>query len=166
MDPRVVAPKEVLQEQFDLSMTCYNGLNQVGGVRKKINEVRAAIQSILKEGGDKDWKGLLNRAGKRASAVDGSVWTEDVDPLYDVEYATRSNEETLAGIQRKLLLLMGIVQGADAKPTSQVIAAVRDQQKGLTDILARWERLKTGTGDLMIINQELQKRNRPVIGVD
>jgi photosystem II stability/assembly factor-like uncharacterized protein len=166
MDPRVSAPKEVLQEQFDLSMTCYNDLNKVGVVRKKVDEVRAEIQSILKEGGDKDWKGLLNRAGKKFSALDGSVWTEDMDPLFNAEYATRSNEETLAGIQRKLLLLMGIVQGADAKPTSQVIAAVRDQQKGLTDILARWERLKTGAGDLMTINQELQKRNRPVIRVD
>ncbi len=166
MDPRVAAPNEVLQEQFNLSMTCYNGLNQVAVVREKINDVRARIQSILKEGGDKEWKDLLNRAGKKVSAIDGTVWTEDVDVLYDAEYATRGNEETLAGLQRKLLLLMGILQGADAKPTSQVVAAVHEQQDRLKEVLARWEQLKHGTGDLMTINQSLQQKNRPGIRVD
>ncbi|MCX6141672.1 MAG: hypothetical protein NTZ35_00485, partial [Ignavibacteriales bacterium] len=166
MDPRVNAPHEVLQEQFDLSMTCYNGLRQIDGVRAKITDVRSSIQSILKEGGDKEWKDLLNRAGRKVSAIDGSVWTEDVDVLYDAEYATRGNEETLAGLQRKLLLLMGILQGADAKATSQVIAAVYDQQVRLKEVLARWEQLKHGTGDLISINRTLQKRNLPGIRLD
>jgi hypothetical protein len=166
MDPRVPAPSEVLQEQSELSMTCYNGLLQVDGLRGKITDVRSSIQSILKEGGDKEWKDLLNRAGRKVSALDGSVWTEDVDPLYDAEYATRSNEETLAGMQRKLLLLMGILQGADAKPTSQVVTAVHDQQGRLKELLSRWEELKRGTGDLMTINRSLQTRNRPAIHID
>ena len=166
MDPRVAAPEEVLQEQFNLSMMCYNGLNQVAVVRERINDVRARIQSILKEGGDKAWKDLLNRAGKKVSALDGTAWTEDVDVLYDAEYATRGNEETLAGLQRKLLLLMGILQGADAKPTSQVLAAVHEQQERLKEVLARWEQLKQGTGDLMTIHQSLQKRDQPGIRVD
>jgi hypothetical protein len=166
MDPRVPASQEVMQEQFDMSMACYNGLLQVGGVRGKITNVRSSIQSILKEGGDKEWKDLLNRAGRKVSALDGSVWTEDVDPLYDAEYATRSNEETLAGMQRKLLLLMGILQGADAKPTSQVVAAVNDQQGHLRELLFRWDELKRGTGDIMTINRSLQAKNRPVIRTD
>jgi photosystem II stability/assembly factor-like uncharacterized protein len=166
MDPRINAPHEVLQEQFDLSMTCYNGLLQVAGVRGKITDVRSSIQSILKEGGDKEWKDLLNRAGRKVSALDGSAWTEDVDVLYDAEYAARGNEETLAGLQRKLLLLMGILQGADAEATSQVIAAVHDQQVRLKEVLARWEQLKQGTGDLISINRTLQKRNLPGIRLD
>jgi photosystem II stability/assembly factor-like uncharacterized protein len=166
MDPRVTAPNDMLQEQFDLSMTCYNGLLQVDGVRGKITGVRSSIQSILKEGGDKEWKDLLNRAGRKVSALDGSVWTEDVDPLYDAEYATRSNEETLAGMQRKLLLLMGVLQGADAKPTTQVVAAVHDQHGHLKELLSRWEELRQGAGDLMTINRSLQTRNRPALRID
>ena len=166
MDPRVTAPQDVLQEQSDLSMACHNGLNQVARVRERINEVRASIQTLLQEGGDKEWKGLLNRAGRKASALDGTVWTEDVDALYDEEYATRGKEETLAGIQRKLLLLMGILQGADAKPTSQAVVAIHEQQERLKEVLARWEQLKQEAGDLMTINKSLQKMNRPVIRVD
>ena len=166
MDPRVIASKDVLREQFDLSMACYNGLIQVAGVREKLSDVRARIQSILKEGGDKEWQDLLNRAGKKVSALDGSVWTEDVDVLYDAEYSTRGKEETLAGLQRKLLLLMGVLQGADAKPTSQAIFAVHEQQVRLEEVLARWEQLRQGTGDLITINRSLQKRNRPGLRVD
>ena len=166
MDPRVTAPREVLLEQFELSMTCCNGLNQVAAVREKINGVRASIQSILKDGGDKEWKDLLNRAGRKVSTLDGSVWTEDVDVMYGAEYAARGNEETLAGLQRKLLLLMGILQGADAKPTSQVVSAVHDQQQSLKELHSRWDLLRQGTGDLMSINKMLQLRNRPGIRID
>ena len=166
VDPRVTAPREVLLEQFDMSMTCYDGLNQVAAVREKISGVRASIQSILKDGGDKEWKDLLNRAGRKVSALDGTVWTEDVDVMYGAEYAARGNEETLAGLQRKLLLLMGILQGADAKPTSQVVAAVHDQQLSLKELLSRWDQLRQGTGDLITINRSLQSRNRPSIKVD
>jgi photosystem II stability/assembly factor-like uncharacterized protein len=166
MDPRVKAPKEVLQDQFDLSMICYNGMNQVAGLRKKIEGVRSEIQVILKEGGDKEWKDLLNRAGRKVSALDGSVWTEAVDPLYDAEYATRSSEETLAGMQRKLLLLMGIFQGADAKPTTQAIAAVHEQQGRLKELLSRWDQLRQGTGELVTINRRLQSKNQAGIPID
>lgn len=166
MDPRVSASHGVLQEQFDLSMLCYDGLTQINAVRSKIVDVLSGIKTVLKEGGDKDWKDLLNRAGKKVSAIDGTVWTEDVDVLYDAEYAARGNEETLAGLQRKLLLLMGILQGADAKATSQAVAAVQEQQDRLKEIFARWNELKQGSGDLMTINQMLQKRNRPGIRVD
>jgi photosystem II stability/assembly factor-like uncharacterized protein len=166
MDPRVPASREVLQEQSDLSMACYNGLNQVDGLRGKITDVLSSIRSLLKEGGDKEWKDLLNRAGKKASTIDGTVWTEDVDVMYDAEYASRANEETLAGLQRKLLMLMGILQGADAKATTQVVAGVHEQEKSLQEVLARWQQLKSGTGDLTAINQHLQKRSRPVIKLD
>jgi photosystem II stability/assembly factor-like uncharacterized protein len=166
MDPRVNAPHEVLQEQYDLSMMCYSGLLQVAGLRGKITDVRSSIQSILKEGGEKEWKDLLNRAGRKVSALDGSAWTEDVDVLYDAEYAARGNEETLAGLQRKLLLLTGILQGADAKPTAQVLGAVHEQQVRLKEVFARWEQLKQGAGDLISINRTLQKKNLPGIRLD
>jgi photosystem II stability/assembly factor-like uncharacterized protein len=166
MDPRVKSSKELLQEQFDLSMMCYTGLNQIADLRRRISDVRKEIQTILKEGGEKEWKELLNRAGKKVSALDGSVWTEDVDPMYDAEYTTRSSEETLAGMQRKLLLLMGIVQGADAKPTTQAVAAVHDQQARLKDLFSRWDQLRRGNGDLMTINRTLQSKNRPGIRID
>jgi photosystem II stability/assembly factor-like uncharacterized protein len=166
MDPRIPASQEVLKNQFDLSMICYDGLKQVATVREKINDVRARIQSILKEGGDKDWKDLLNRAGRKASALDGTIWTEDVDVMYDAEYAARGNQETLAGIQRKLLLLLGVLQGADAKPTSQTVAAVHEQQERLKELLTRWDQLRRGTDDLMTINESLQKQHRPGIPVE
>ena len=86
--------------------------------------------------------------------------------MYDAEYAARGNEETLAGLQRKLLLLMGILQGADAKPTSQAVAAVHDQQLSLKELVSRWEQLKQGTGDLITINKMLQTKNRPGVRID
>ena len=141
-------------------------MQQVFGVREKISGVRKQLQSILREGGDKEWKDLLNKAGKMASSIDGVGWTEDPDVLYDAEYATRSREETLVGLQRKLLLLMGMIQGADVPPTSQAVAAIHDQQKALKEVVARWNQLKSVGGELETINKGLQKMNRPMIKSD
>ena len=166
MDPRIRLSEENLRQQYDLSLVCHDGLQQVFGVREKISGVRKQLQSILREGGDKEWKDLLNKAGKMASSIDGVGWTEDPDVLYDAEYATRSREETLVGLQRKLLLLMGMIQGADVPPTSQAVAAIHDQQKALKEVVARWNQLKSVGGELETINKGLQKMNRPMIKSD
>jgi hypothetical protein len=97
----------------------------------------------------------------RSSAIDGTGWTEDVDILYSAAYATRRNDETLMGLQSKLLYLMALLQGADAKPTSQAMKAVKDQQAPLKEMLGRWSDLKSK--DLKSLNEALRKANLPAL---
>ncbi len=165
MDPRVTIPPEVLKQQFELSMSCYRGLQQVYVARQEINRVRSQIQSVWKGGPAGDVKELLNKIGRKASAIDGTGWAEDVDVMYDEAYATSRKEETLAGLQTKLNYLMALLQGVDAKPTAQAVAAVHDEDRPLKEVLGRWEEMKKGKNDLLLLNEELRKANRSPLKV-
>ena len=166
MDPRVTAPPNILAQQFDLSMTCYMGLQQVYRSRQEINDLRKQIQSSLKPAPAAELKDLLNKFGRKASAIDGTGWAEDVDVMYSAAYATNRNEETFAGLQTKLLYLMAVMQGADAQPTTQVVAAVKDQQQSMKNVLGRWHDLKTGSTDLNTLNDLLKKAGKQPLKTD
>ena len=160
MDPRVKTPQNVLTQQLDLSMICYQGLQQVNESRQEVSQIRKQIQSLLKPSPAVELKDLLNKFGRKASAIDGTGWTEDVDVMYSAAYATNRSEETLAGLQTKLLYLIAVLQGADAQPTTQVVAAVNDQQQSMKNVLGRWHDLKIGSGDLTKLNDILKKANK------
>ncbi|MCX6134310.1 MAG: hypothetical protein NTU47_10905 [Ignavibacteriales bacterium] len=160
MDPRVTTSRDALAEQFDLSMICFQGLQQVNKARREIDNVRSQVQSLLKAGAAAEMKDLLNKFGRKASAIDGTGWAEDVDVMYSAAYATDRNEETLLGLQSKLLYLMALLQGADAKPTTQAAAAVKGQQQPVRDVLGRWDDLKTRSNDLKSLNDLLKKAGK------
>jgi hypothetical protein len=166
MDPRIVTPQDALTEQYDLSMICYQGFQTVNKARQEINGVRRQLQALLKAEPTAELKDLLNKFGRKVSAIDGTGWAEDVDVMYSAAYATNRNEETFAGLQNKLLYLMAVMQGADAKPTTQATAAVKDQQQSLKNVLGRWHELKSGSKDVSTLNDLLKKSNKPSLNVN
>ncbi|HTY35992.1 MAG TPA: sialidase family protein, partial [Bacteroidota bacterium] len=163
MDPRVPASAGVLAEQYNLSMMCYDGLDQIYRSRQEINEIRRKVQAMIKGGPAADLKDLLNKFGRKVSSVDGTGWAEDVDVMYSAAYATNRSEETFAGLQSKLMYLMAVLQGADAEPTSQVVSAVKDQQKTLSSMLTRWKDLKSNSAEIKALNEALKKTNKQVL---
>jgi hypothetical protein len=72
-------------------------------------------------------------------------------------------QDTLAGINRSLSMLMGLLQGADAAPTPQAVSAVADSLKALEDLMARWNELKTR--DLANLNAQLKEAGLPAVEV-
>jgi hypothetical protein len=72
-------------------------------------------------------------------------------------------QDTLAGISGSLSSLMGLLQGADAAPTSQAVAAVTDRRQALSNLLATWNALKTQ--DLVNLNAQLKAANLPAIEI-
>jgi len=71
--------------------------------------------------------------------------------------------DTLTGIVGSLSSLMGLLQGADVGPTSQLIAAVADARKALASLLERWNGLKAQ--DLASLNAQLKAAALPEISI-
>jgi len=99
----------------------------------------------------------LTKFDKRAEALEGRGGRGRFDPRRS------SGQVTLTGIGRSLGMLMRLLQGADATPTSQVVTAVTDGQKDLERVIAEWNKLKTQ--DRMNLNTKLKEVNLPVIKV-
>jgi hypothetical protein len=58
---------------------------------------------------------------------------------------------------------MGLLQGADAAPTSQALAAVTERRQALSNLMAKWNSLKTQ--DVANLNAQLKAANLPAIEI-
>ncbi len=125
IDPRVEITDEDLNMQNEYSLVCYRGYHD-------LQEIREMIDSILGE----------KPGNRKLKALRGSGDPSSPDVLYSSIYQAEPRNETVVGLQRKFLYLMDVMQGADARPTSQMIRGVGILQESLQEIGSRWEKLK------------------------
>ena len=119
LDPRVKIAPEDLRRQTDLTLACYRAYHELQDIREAID-------------------GRPAEARKPLMALRGTGAPGDDDILYGSITAVPAERESVVGLQQKLIYMMTLLQGADAKPTPQAIAAVGELQKTLTAIKQRW----------------------------
>ncbi len=122
MDPRVTATPADLRAQFDLAMQ----------VRTRVSEANEAVIAVRKVRDQIDERlSKLDEAAKRKAAALQQAAQGLRRSLTDVEEAiyqtkNRSGQDPLnypIKLNNKIAHLMGVIQGADAKPTDQTYAA-------------------------------------------
>ncbi len=123
LDPRVSIAPEGLRRQSDVSLACYRGYHEA-------QEIREAIDA--RTAGD--------RAKLQALRGNGEPGVQDV--LYGSITAVPAEQETIVGLQQKFLFMLTLLQGADAAPTPQALAAVTELQKTLAALKTRWNSLR------------------------
>lgn len=116
--------------QTDYSMVCYHGY-------LRAQEIRDAIDGAV--GYD---EGLDEAQRDAMRALRGSGAPGDPDILYGSIYASPADEETVVGLQHKFLFLLNVLQGTDARPTSQAMDGVRALQETLEVLTQRWDALR------------------------
>jgi len=142
MDPRVKTPFKGLQQQFELSMQCYEGLNQIHEAIGQLRKVRAQIKGLAEQAGSAGLKDSLMAFDRKLALLEGGGAAREIDIMYSSVQATDRRAESFSGLQTKLAYLLTLLQSADATPTTQAVAAVRDTQASLKDVLARWKTMK------------------------
>ena len=128
MDPRVKTSPLGLSQQFTLSKQLYDGILDV---QKALEELRAVRQRLSElPAGPSTPRDL----GARFAALEGQGGGG--------RGAAPAGPPTLTGIAAELNQLMGLLQGADVTPTTQLVAAVGGRRADLAKLLARWAALK------------------------
>jgi hypothetical protein len=122
MDPRVRTPPLGLSQQFTLSKRLYDGI--IDG-QKAMQELRAK-KAALGQSGDPALLAKLNAIEGQGGGGRGAV----------------EGPDTLNSVIGSMNQLMGLLQGADATPTTQLTQAVTARQAALTKLLARWTAMK------------------------
>ncbi len=156
MDPRVTATPAELGEQFTLSMSCYRGLDQVQKLIGENRSLRSQIMSLLPGVTDSALRDSLAALDKKLRASEGSGPPNDLDIIYTTVRDDRNVRETLNGVQTRLLYVMMLLQGADARPTDAQKAAVAEGEALVTTIGNQWEAYKAGA--VREINRMLVER--------
>jgi photosystem II stability/assembly factor-like uncharacterized protein len=126
MDPRVAISDADLQLQTDLSLACYRA-------SQRVQEIREAIDGAVDR-----------QPGRREqlTALRGSGTPENPDILYDSISANDPNQETVVGLQQKLLFMLALLQAADARPTMQAADAVKRLTATVPILEQRWVELR------------------------
>jgi hypothetical protein len=118
LDPRVTIGPDDLRRHIEASLACYRAYHE-------LQDMREAIDARPPE------------ARKALMALRGNGEPGDQDVLYGNITAVPTERETIVGLQDKFLFMLTLLQGADAKPTSQTLAAIAELQKSLAGLKAR-----------------------------
>ncbi len=128
LDPRVAISDIDLRQQTDYSIMCYHAYHE-------LQVIREAIDAKLMDPKVK-W-----RKGKKEQfmAIRGSGSPDNPDVTYGRITEETLSQETVVGMQDKFLYMMAILQGADAKPTSQAMTAVDKLSARKEEMVNRWK---------------------------
>jgi photosystem II stability/assembly factor-like uncharacterized protein len=161
MDPRVKTRAAGLRQQFDLSMQCYGGLHQAYETMEQSKNIRSQLKALIEKAGPGALKDSVTSTLRKTAMIEGGEAERDIDIMYFSVQRGRRQEENLAGLQTRLVFQMLLLQSADATPTTQAVAAVRESQQSLNDVLGRWNDLRKK--EIPRINDQLKKAGLSLI---
>lgn len=128
LDPRSSLTEEDLNVQTELSLAVYKAYNELYDIREAV-DVKLASR--------------YTRPKKNASLREfrGEGLPSNGDPLYGSIRESPLEEETVVGLQEKLLYLLVVLQNADARPTEALQIAVTKLEERTKELMARWQTL-------------------------
>jgi len=160
MDPRVKRPQDALVRQFELASKISAREGEVSAALQQTAELQKQLRVRMKEASEKsDVTKTLDDLNQKleimiASDGDGGFG------VYGLAFP-RKEPESLTKVASALNGLLGIVESADAAPTTDAITAQEKWDKAAEETLARWADFQNK--DLANANAVLQKANlKPV----
>ena len=115
MDPRVTTSQAGLAQQFTLSKLLYDDLEQL------LPAVHQGMQMLAQHPASGLLQALVGGARRRGAGL---------------------QLDTLIGVQSAAMQMMNILQGADATPTAQAVAATQQVHQAAHSVLERWRSLQ------------------------
>jgi len=130
MDPRVELPRDALARQFALASRLVAALRRDSTALEELRAVRRELKAVRDRAAPAPLAATLDSLDARAAALETGGGE-----------AGERAEENLTRLNGELADLYGVIEGADAAPTRQAAAAVRELERVLAERLARWREL-------------------------
>jgi photosystem II stability/assembly factor-like uncharacterized protein len=153
IDPRVTTPKEGLEQQFVLSMQCYEGQRQLHETLEQVRKLRVELKELRERAG----QGLLADSLAKLDQQAADLAGEDRGPRR--RRRAGPGEPSLNRLTGELGSLLDLLQEADAIPTSQAVAAAGETGQALAKLLSRWRDLQDK--DIKTLNEQLRQARLP-----
>jgi len=154
MDPRVKIIAAGLDQKFQLEMHLASLLSQTSKAVMQAGSIREPLQK-LSEQATGPTKDSVQAFQKKLTAVLGAP---------SGFFAPPSAEATLARANGQVTVLYGQVWQADAEPTTAQSGAVTTTEHDVSDVMKRWDALKTA--DLPALNHALHDAKLPEVQVE
>ena len=132
-------------------MRCYEGIVKTRSAQAEIRKLRDQLKALKEKAGQGTAAEAIAALDQKAAAIEGGGG-----------FGPRGGGGSgLARLASELLSVMNLVEGADAKPTTQAVAASDALQKSLADALSSWSEIKNK--DVKSINEQLRQAGLPAI---
>ena len=174
MDPRVKTPAAGLAQQFEMSLAMYDGILDAQAALQKMRALRGQLKKTQEAAAQAQSPAevieVLAALDKKAASIEGGAGGPGGPgggmggQMGPGGPGGAGAQDTLTGIGSSLNSLMGLLQGADVAPTSQLVAAVSERRQALRALLDKWESLKTR--ELAAINAVLKEAKLAEIALD
>src|SRR5205085_10308759 len=149
MDPRVATSTADLAKQFELSKQLYDEWLKLQPITERLNSLTKELANVSAHvGKETAAANTVDALNKKLQELTGAANLRPGIPL------------NLAVLGR-LQTLFRVIQGVDAAPTSQVVAAVPDVLRDSQTLVERWRAIETQ--DIPALNQQLQASGIPKI---
>jgi hypothetical protein len=151
MDPRVKTPVAGLQQQFAMSDQIYNRMLTLVPAAEQATHLSKELQNRVNQAPQgTEAATALTQLNNELTALLGSATRRPGPP---------SQTPTLSLLRAKYSALFGMLQEADAAPTTQARAGLTEIEKQLPPLLQKWQELKTK--ELPAANQKLKAAGQP-----
>src|SRR5579859_3079017 len=154
MDPRVKTPLAGLQQQFKLSNDLYTQLltlspavEEAGAAHKQLKDLQSHAKA--------DTLAAVTALDQKLQALAGGVTRRP---------GAGAEAPTLGSVRTRFLTLLGVLQEADATPTTQATTAVGELQKQLPPLMQRWKAMQAQ--DIPALNKQLKDANLPELKLE
>ena len=128
MDPRVQLTPAGLKLQHDIGVRMNDAISRDFAALNQVRARRAVLRT--------------QREGAKAGEIADSLAALD-SLLVSIESGVRgSTTENLVRLNDELAGILSTVEGADAEPTTQLVAAASDLERALVAVLARWSEVQ------------------------
>ena len=155
MDPRVKTSPEDLRRQFELDQTIAEALHKDYETLQQIRTLRAQLKKLTAQAAVKQPAAELDA---EAAAIEGA------EGGYGARYMSTPEGRSLSRLNSAFGTVISALDTADAAPTTQQIAMVRDLEKALDGQISAWTELKSK--NIPELNDQLKKAGLPPINLD
>jgi len=136
MDPRVKTSPAGLQQQFELEMKITETMHRDYDALQQLRKVRSQLKDLRQRAGQGPTADVIIALEKTLTELEGSKGG------FGAQYLSTSEGRSLARLNSALSSLLGIVDSADAAPTTQAIGMFGDVQQALEQQLSRWQEIR------------------------
>jgi photosystem II stability/assembly factor-like uncharacterized protein len=157
MDPRVTTPPTGIAKMHEIAMRCYEGISKTRAAQTEVHTLREQLRAAKQQAATHGASALvktIDELDKRIAAFEGRTAGLDF-------FGVSNREPGLAGMSNGFLSLMNLIEGADAMPTTQAIAASDELQRSLGELIARWNEIKSR--EVKSLNDQLRQAGLPMI---
>ena len=168
MDPRVKTPAAAIAQQSALSKQLYDAILDSQAALRQVRAVRAQIKPVQEKAGPGPLFDALYAFDKKGAALEGATGggqrgTSGGGGAGQGPGAGAGGQDTLAAVGSSMSSLMNLLQGADAAPTSQLVAAVSERMATFAVLMGKWNAFKTQ--ELTALNAQLKAAGLPQIEI-